>query len=112
MVVVKHSCRIRLLTTRATRIPVLEPCSTNIRVLLIDNVLYVLELFLHVVRVHYTCDPCTNAKDPNLSNGRRVSDDIWDLILGISWHSIVGIAVSLIACESVNIWRHDGQKQQ
>ena len=110
--------------TGAARISVLEPCTADICVLLIDDMFDVREHLLNVVCIHYTCrssvwshglskhantsHAATNRQDSDLPREGAVEYDIWNVIAFIARDTVVGVAVRGKFSKSIEIWSHIG----
>lgn len=86
--------------TRRPRIPILQPRPTDIRVLLVDHVVYVLQEPLNMVRVHDPCNAGANAQDLDLAGVWAMEHDVWDGVL-CTGDAVVGIAVGGVCGEGV-----------
>lgn len=67
-----------------TRISVLQPGATKIRILLIDDMLHVLEMLLDMVGVHDSRDSSTNRQDADLPRIWSMKDNVWVMLLSRS----------------------------
>lgn len=64
-----------------TRVSILEPCASNVGVLLVNDMLDIFEILLKLVRVENACDAGTNRNNSNFAGVRSSKNYVYNEFL-------------------------------